>query len=97
VLDETDAGQAEEAAQLVGGQVFDGAGRGRGAGRGKEAFSIYYGWVALWYKESAMTKKNDKVPPFEELMNPLLKALKDLGGSGSIDEIYERVTENLSI
>jgi restriction system protein len=36
-------------------------------------------------------------PLFEELMNPLLKALKDLGGSGSIDEIYERVTENLSI
>lgn len=30
-------------------------------------------------------------------MNPLLKAIRDLGGSGSIDEIYEKVAENLQL
>src|SRR5690606_5638799 len=30
---------------------------------------------------------------YDQLMNPLLKALVSLGGSGSIDEIYERVVE----
>lgn len=30
---------------------------------------------------------------FDQLMQPLLKALVDLGGSGSIDEIYEAVVE----
>jgi len=30
-------------------------------------------------------------------MNPLLKALKDLGGSGSIDEIYEKVSQNAGL
>jgi restriction system protein len=38
-----------------------------------------------------------KVPTFDQLMNPLITALRDLGGSGSIDEIYERVIENLSL
>lgn len=38
-----------------------------------------------------------KVPTFDQLMNPLLKALRDLGGSGSIDEIYAKVTENLNL
>lgn len=33
------------------------------------------------------------IPPYELLMNPLLKALFALGGSGSIDEIYEKVVE----
>ncbi|MEI7823209.1 MAG: restriction endonuclease [Verrucomicrobiota bacterium] len=37
----------------------------------------------------------NKVPTFDQLMNPLITALKDLGGSGSIDEIYERVVQNL--
>lgn len=36
-----------------------------------------------------------KVPTFDHLMNPLITALRDLGGSGSIDEIYERVIQNL--
>lgn len=44
-----------------------------------------------------MTKKNNKVPTFDELMNPLLKAIRDLGGSGSVDEIYEKVAENLQL
>ena len=30
-------------------------------------------------------------------MNALLQALRDLGGSGSIDEIYEKVSENLEL
>ena len=38
-----------------------------------------------------------KVPTFDQLMNPLINALRDLGGSGSVDEIYERVVENLKL
>ncbi|MES9856285.1 MAG: winged helix-turn-helix domain-containing protein [Sedimenticola sp.] len=34
-----------------------------------------------------------EIPTFDSLMNPLLKALSQLGGSGSIDEIYEKVAE----
>ena len=33
------------------------------------------------------------MPTFDSLMNPLLKALSQLGGSGSINEIYEKVAE----
>lgn len=36
---------------------------------------------------------NNQMPTFESLMNPLLEALLALGGSGSIDEIYEKVLE----
>ncbi len=38
-----------------------------------------------------------KVPTFDQLMNPLITALQGLGGSGSIDEIYERVIQNLKL
>jgi restriction system protein len=34
-----------------------------------------------------------KVPTFDQLMNPLVRALKALGGSGSIEEIYDKVIE----
>ena len=34
-----------------------------------------------------------KIPAYESLMNPLLRALRLLGGSGSIEEIYEKVIE----
>ncbi len=34
-----------------------------------------------------------EMPTFDSLMNPLLRALSQLGGSGSIDEIYEKVAE----
>lgn len=34
-----------------------------------------------------------KMPTFDRLMNPLLRALRALGGSGSIEEIYEKVVE----
>lgn len=35
------------------------------------------------------------MPTHDELMNPLLRALRELGGSGSVDEIYEKVAESL--
>jgi restriction system protein len=35
----------------------------------------------------------NKMPTFDRLMNPLIEALRRLGGSGSIDEIYEKVVE----
>jgi restriction system protein len=38
-----------------------------------------------------------KVPTYDQLMNPLLSALQDLGGSGTIDEIYERVIKKLQL
>src|SRR5580658_3530985 len=38
-----------------------------------------------------------KVPTYDQLMNPLITALRDLGGSGSIDEIYERVVQHLRL
>lgn len=34
-----------------------------------------------------------EMPTFDSLMNPLLDALRALGGSGSIEEIYEKVIE----
>ena len=34
-----------------------------------------------------------KLPTFDFLMNPLISVLRHLGGSGSVDEIYEKVVE----
>src|SRR6266705_3092685 len=34
-----------------------------------------------------------KVPTHDQLMNPILQALRSLGGSGSIEEIYDKVVE----
>jgi len=34
-----------------------------------------------------------KLPSFDQLMNPLLGALQALGGSGSIEEVYDKVVE----
>jgi restriction system protein len=34
-----------------------------------------------------------KVLTSEQLMNPLLRALQALGGSGSVEEIYEKTVE----
>jgi len=33
------------------------------------------------------------VPTYDELMNPLLRAMQALGGSGSVEEIYDKVVE----
>ncbi|WP_244936824.1 restriction endonuclease [Leptospira brenneri] len=37
------------------------------------------------------------MPTYDEMMNPLLDALKELGGSGTIDEINERVFNLMKI
>src|ERR1051325_10502730 len=39
----------------------------------------------------------NQIPTYDRLMNPLLQALRELGGSGSTDEIYQRVAENLKL
>lgn len=38
-----------------------------------------------------------KLPTREQLLNPVMKALIELGGSGSVDEINEKVVTNLKI
>lgn len=38
-------------------------------------------------------KSNSQIPKYHELMNPLLEALHELGGSGSIEEIAQKVAE----
>ncbi len=47
-------------------------------------------------KKTSMAK-HDRLPKFHELMNPLLKALHELGGSGSIEEISAKVSESLDL
>ena len=42
---------------------------------------------------AAMNQSLSKVPTFDKLMNPLITALRDMGGSGSIEDIYVRVTK----
>jgi restriction system protein len=39
----------------------------------------------------------NKVPRYDQLMNPVIQALRKLGGSGSIDEIYEKIVEALKL
>ena len=41
--------------------------------------------------------KHDQMPKYHELMNPLLKALHELGGSGSIEEILSQVSDALDL
>jgi restriction system protein len=36
-------------------------------------------------------------PTYDKLMNPVLQALRELGGSGSTEEIYQRVAESLKL
>src|ERR1035438_5317490 len=38
-----------------------------------------------------------KIPRYDQLMNPVISALRELGGSGSIDEIYEKVIEMMKM
>ena len=38
-----------------------------------------------------------QIPTYDRLMNPVLQVLRQLGGSGSTDEIYQRVVENLKL
>lgn len=41
-----------------------------------------------------MSKNNPKIPTYTGLIVPTFKALKDLGGSGTNNEIYEKVIDN---
>ncbi len=38
-----------------------------------------------------------KAPTFDQMMNPLIQALKELGGSGTIEELDDKVAEILSL
>ncbi|WP_420627934.1 restriction endonuclease [Candidatus Leptofilum sp.] len=38
-----------------------------------------------------------KIPTYDQMMNPLLQALKKLGGSGTVEEIYAKVSEELQL
>lgn len=40
---------------------------------------------------------DNRIPTFDDLMNPLIKALQALGGSGSIEEIYAKTIELLAL
>jgi restriction system protein len=44
-----------------------------------------------------MSKNRKNVPSYENLMNPMFKALKELGGSGNTEEIYDKVLEILGL
>lgn len=46
---------------------------------------------------SKVSHSMTKVPTYDQLMNPLITALRELGGSGSVDEIYERVLQDLRL
>lgn len=48
-------------------------------------------------EERAIMAKPDEIPQPTELMNPLLEALHELGGSGSIEEISAQVGESLEL
>ena len=41
--------------------------------------------------------RKDKVPQYSDMMNPLLAALRELGGSGSISEINEATARRLNL
>lgn len=37
--------------------------------------------------------KTKNLPSYDQLMNPVLRALTSLGGSGSIEEIYDKLAD----
>ena len=44
-----------------------------------------------------MTSKANAIPQYHELFNPLLHALKELGGSATVSEIEEQVAKDLAL
>ncbi|RJX25615.1 MAG: hypothetical protein C4554_07130 [Dethiobacter sp.] len=38
-----------------------------------------------------------KIPTYDQMMNPLIQALRELGGSGSVSEIYEETIKILDL
>jgi restriction system protein len=54
--------------------------------------------MASWkLSEGKPMAKHDQIPKYHELMNPLFKALHELGGSGSIEEILSKVSDSLDL
>ena len=39
----------------------------------------------------------NSIPTYEAMMNPTLQALKELGGSATIEELYNKVIEIMGI
>lgn len=62
-------------------------------GRGKFPLRRLGGKPSFDSRREGTVVKTKHMPTFDSLMNPLLDALFSLGGSGSIDEIYEKVLE----
>jgi restriction system protein len=44
-----------------------------------------------------MARKKTEIPQYDDMLVPTIDALKDLGGSGTIDEIYGRVVELMKL
>ena len=44
-----------------------------------------------------MSEKPEKVPTFDRLINPTLRALHKLGGSASISELIDEITTDLAL
>ncbi len=40
---------------------------------------------------------NSNLPTYDSMMNPALHALRELGGSATIEELYNKVAENMSL
>jgi len=56
----------------------------------------YNSYILCVYRGNNM-KKNVKVPKFYEMMKPLLRAMKLLGGSGTIEEIDNKTIEFMGL
>jgi restriction system protein len=42
-------------------------------------------------------RDDDQIPTYDRMMNPLLQALRQLGGSGTIEEIHDEVIDILQL
>ncbi len=62
------------------------------------AFNPFFDLIWLTRKTYQYSRPGNQMkttlPTYDQLMNPLLKALRDLGGSGSIEEIYNKIVEH---
>jgi len=47
--------------------------------------------------EVVVVRRRENIPTYDSMMNPLLQALRELGGSGTIQEIDNRVIEILNL
>ena len=47
--------------------------------------------------KTSLSNMPDTLPQYRDLLNPVITALRDLGGSGTLDEINERVIDSLGL